>query len=91
VDRISVFAAELGKFGVQIEERADGFTISGPVRLHGTKVDSHDDHRLAMSLAVAGLAGDSLTTVAGAECARDSFPGFVQTMAAIGADMAWVD
>jgi len=91
VDRIGVFAAELGKFGVPIEERADGFTISGPVRLHGAAVDSHDDHRLAMSLAVAGLAGDSETTVEDAECARDSFPGFVETMAAIGADMVWVD
>ena len=91
VDRISVFAAELGKFGVSIEERADGFTVSGPVRLHGAEVDSHDDHRLAMSLAVAGLVGGSPTTVLDAECARDSFPGFVETMAAIGADMAWVN
>lgn len=91
VDRISVFAGELGKMGVPITERADGFTVSGPLRLHGAVMDSHDDHRLAMSLAVAGLAGDSPTTILDAECARDSFPGFVETMAAIGADMAWGD
>jgi 3-phosphoshikimate 1-carboxyvinyltransferase len=91
VDRISVFAAELGKFGVPIEERADGFTVRGPVRLHGTEVDSHDDHRLAMSLAIAGLASDSPTTVLDADCARDSFPDFVATMGALGANMAWVE
>ncbi len=91
VDRISVFAGELKKFGVPVEERPDGFTVSGPRRLHGAQVDSHDDHRLAMSLAVAGLVGNSPTLVADAECARDSFPGFVETMSAIGADMAWVD
>ncbi len=91
VDRISVFAAELRKLGVPIAESADGFSISGPLRLQGAIVDSHDDHRLAMSLAVAGLAGDSPTTVVDAGCARDSFPGFVETMAAIGADMAWID
>ena len=89
VDRISVFAAELAQFGVPIEERPDGFTISGPLRLHGSEVNSHDDHRLAMSLAVAGLASDSPTTILEAECTRDSFPGFVETMTAIGADMVW--
>jgi 3-phosphoshikimate 1-carboxyvinyltransferase len=91
VDRISVFAAELQKFGVPVKERADGFTISGPQRLRGADVASHDDHRLAMSLAIAGLVGDGPTLVDEAECARDSFPGFVETMCAIGADMAWVD
>jgi 3-phosphoshikimate 1-carboxyvinyltransferase len=76
---------------VPIEERPDGFTISGPLRLQGTEAESHDDHRLAMSLAIAGLVADSPTTVIDAQCARDSFPGFVETMTAIGADMTWVD
>jgi 5-enolpyruvylshikimate-3-phosphate synthase len=44
-----------------------------------------------MSLAVAGLVGDGPTTIVDAECAQDSFPGFVETMSGIGADMAWAD
>lgn len=91
VDRISVLAGELKKMGVSIQEQPDGFTISGPMRPHGSSVDSHDDHRLAMTLAVAGLVADSPTIVEDAACARDSFPGFVQTMRKLGADMEWVE
>lgn len=91
VDRISVFAGELSKFGVAIEERSDGFTVSGPQRLHAATVHSHDDHRLAMALAIAALAADGPSTIIDADCARDSFPGFVETMSALGADMEWVD
>jgi 3-phosphoshikimate 1-carboxyvinyltransferase len=54
-------------------------------------VDSHDDHRLGMSLAVAGLVATSPTTIQNAHCVADSFPGFVETMQALGANMVWVD
>jgi 3-phosphoshikimate 1-carboxyvinyltransferase len=91
VDRIRVLAGELKKLGVSIQEWPDGFAISGPIRPHGSSVDSHDDHRLAMTLAVAGLVADSPTIVEDAACARDSFPGFVQTMRKLGADMEWVE
>ncbi|NCF65796.1 MAG: 3-phosphoshikimate 1-carboxyvinyltransferase [Chloroflexi bacterium] len=91
VDRITVLAGELKKMGVSIQERPDGFAISGPIRLHGASLASHDDHRLAMSLTVAGLAADSPTLVEDAACARDSFPDFVQTMRTLGADMEWVE
>ncbi len=89
VDRISVLAGELHKLGVPIAEKPDGFTVHGPIRPHGAEVDSHDDHRLAMSLAVAGLVADSPTWINDAQSARDSFPGFVEVMAALGADMVW--
>jgi 3-phosphoshikimate 1-carboxyvinyltransferase len=89
VDRISVLAAELRKMAVSIDEKADGFTLHGPLRLHGAQVDSHDDHRLAMSLAIAGLVADKPTLVEGAQCAHDSFPGFVEAMQALGAGMTW--
>jgi len=91
VDRIGVLAGELRKMGVPIDEKEDGFTIHGPLRLHGTTVDSHDDHRLAMSLAVAGLVADGPTWIENAQSAHDSFPGFVEAMQALGADMKWVD
>jgi len=89
VDRISVLAGELKKMGVPIQERPDGFSVNGPLQLRGAEVDSHDDHRLAMSLAVAGLVAESETLVRDAGCARDSFPGFVETMLQLGAHMTW--
>ncbi len=91
VDRISVLAGELRKMAVQMDEHPDGFTVSGPMRLYGAEVDSHDDHRLGMSLSVAGLVTHGLTLVHDAGCIADSFPGFVETMQALGAEMEWVE
>ncbi|GIK29423.1 MAG: 3-phosphoshikimate 1-carboxyvinyltransferase [Anaerolineae bacterium] len=84
-DRIAVMAAELRKFGAQITETDDGFSITGPQQLHGATVDSHDDHRIAMSCAVAGLIASGETSVLDAGCAADSFPGFAAIMSALGA------
>lgn len=87
-DRISVMAAELAKLGAQITETPDGFIIRGPQTLKAATVDGHDDHRIAMSLSVAGLLADGETTVLDAKCAGDSFPGFAETMAGLGADIS---
>jgi 3-phosphoshikimate 1-carboxyvinyltransferase len=87
VDRIARVAEELRKLGAQIEEQPDGFSVEGPVPLRGTIVDSHGDHRLAMALAVAGLVAEGETTIIGAETASDSFPGFWETMARLGAEI----
>jgi 3-phosphoshikimate 1-carboxyvinyltransferase len=84
-DRIGSLASELRKLGVEIEERPDGFVIAGPTRLRGAVVDSHGDHRLAMSLAVAGLIADGETTVTRAEAYRESFPNFVELIRNLGA------
>lgn len=89
VDRIGVLAGELRKMAVPVDEKADGFSVHGPLHLQGAQVDSHDDHRLAMSLAVAGLVAQSPTTIINAQCAHDSFPGFVEAMQALGANMVW--
>ncbi|NTU62404.1 MAG: 3-phosphoshikimate 1-carboxyvinyltransferase, partial [Chloroflexi bacterium] len=83
-DRIGSLASELRKLGAQIEERPDGFVIAGPTRLRGAVVDSHGDHRLAMSLAVAGLIAEGETTVTRAEAYRESFPNFVELMHSLG-------
>lgn len=90
VDRIAVLGGELRKMGVELNERPDGYTVTGPVRLRGAEVDSHDDHRLSMALAVAGLVAAQATTVLDAACAHDSFPNFAGTMQALGANMEWV-
>jgi 3-phosphoshikimate 1-carboxyvinyltransferase len=47
-------------------------------------VEGHDDHRVAMSLAVAGLLASEQTVVHDAACVGDSFPGFAQTLAQLG-------
>jgi 3-phosphoshikimate 1-carboxyvinyltransferase len=75
--------------GVTMDEHADGYTVQGPIRLRGAEVDSHDDHRLGMALAVAALVADRPTTILQADCIADSFPGFVETMQALGANMQW--
>lgn len=87
VDRIHLLAGELRKMGVFLEEHPDGFTVKGPSRLQGADVDSHGDHRLGMALAIAGLVGTSPTRVHHADCIADSFPGFVETMRSLGAQI----
>jgi 3-phosphoshikimate 1-carboxyvinyltransferase len=90
VDRISILACELGRMGARIVEHSDGFTVSGPTRLRGAEVDSHGDHRMGMALAIAGLVAQNETLIHNAGCISDSFPGFVETMRRLGADMEWV-
>ena len=86
-DRISVMAGELAKMGAQITETPDGFIIDGPQKLNGALVAGHDDHRVSMSLSVAGLVAAGATTVLDARCAGDSFPGFAETLTGLGADI----
>jgi 3-phosphoshikimate 1-carboxyvinyltransferase len=87
-DRLAVMTAELSKMGAQISETQDGFCVVGPQKLTAAVVDGHDDHRIAMSLTVAGLAAGGQTTVLDAECAADSFPGYAETLAKLGADVS---
>ncbi|MCS7251772.1 MAG: 3-phosphoshikimate 1-carboxyvinyltransferase [Anaerolineae bacterium] len=86
-DRIAALATELRRMGARIEEYADGFAIHGPTSLRGALVHSHGDHRLAMALTVAGLIAQGETVIEDADCIRDSFPGFVETMQALGAEI----
>ncbi len=86
-DRIATTVSELRKLGAQIEPTQDGLIVSGPAKLMGGPVDSHGDHRLAMALTVAGLIAQGETTVYGAEVTEDSFPGFGQTLTALGVEL----
>lgn len=86
-DRISTLVGELRKLGVHIDERADGFVIEGGHPLRGAHVQAHGDHRLAMSLIVAGLLAEGDTTISGAECMHESYPGFLQDLAALGVEL----
>ncbi len=88
-DRIATLCQELQALGVPAQEAADGFSI--PVgQLRGGEVQAHGDHRLAMAMAVAGLAAQGPVTVNGAEMIHESFPGFVEQLRALGADVQMV-
>lgn len=79
-DRIATVAAELSRLGARIEPLSDGMVIEGGRSLSGTEVDSHFDHRLAMSLAIAGLIAKGKTTIRHARAAQVSYPAFWQTL-----------
>lgn len=75
-DRIAAMASELSKMGADITELPDGWRIVGVRRLRGARVESYGDHRVAMSLAVAGMLADGETEIEGVECVSVSFPQF---------------
>ena len=79
-DRISSMANELRKMGVEVEELPDGITIKGRERLKAAAVQSYGDHRVAMSMAIAGLVADGETIVKDTECVNTSFPGFMEML-----------
>ncbi len=75
-DRIQTTAQELTLLGADIEELSDGMVINGPTVLRGTRCHSHGDHRLAMTLGVAGLIADGETTIEEAQAVEVSYPKF---------------
>ena len=79
-DRIRAIASELGRMGVTIAERPDGLRIEGGARLRGARVHSGGDHRMAMSLVIAGLLADGETVVEDTDCIATSFPGFLNAV-----------
>jgi 3-phosphoshikimate 1-carboxyvinyltransferase len=82
-DRISLLVKELRKMGALVAELPDGFIVNGPVELKGAVVDSHGDHRLAMSLAIAGLLAEGETIINQAECIPISYPNFSQVLQSV--------
>lgn len=84
-DRIAVMCRELRSLGAVVEERADGFSIQGG-SLRGGVCEARGDHRLAMSLALAGLAAPEPVRVRGAEILNESFPGFLPSLRRLGVE-----
>ena len=84
-DRIATTVAELRKFGADIEELPDGMIVRGPTELKGAPCRSHADHRLAMTLGVAGLLAKDQTLVYDPECVNVSYPGFWEDLESLGA------
>ncbi len=80
-DRIGALAAELRKFGATVEQRDDGLRII-PAKLHGAKIDTYDDHRMAMSMALVGLSVPGVV-ICDPGCTRKTYPGFFEDLSSL--------
>jgi 3-phosphoshikimate 1-carboxyvinyltransferase len=85
-DRIKVMTEELSKMGAHIEEKEDGLTIHQS-KLNGCTVNGHNDHRVVMALALAGMVAEGETVIETAESAAVTYPTFVEDFVTIGADI----
>ena len=79
-DRIAATVDGLSKLGAKIKETNDGMVISGKSNLVGTSVDSFDDHRIAMTMGIAGVLSDGVTEIKRAEANMISYPGFWENL-----------
>ena len=75
-DRIQVMTDNLTRMGADVEALSDGMIIHGGKPLHGATIDSHKDHRIAMSFAVAGGICEGSLTITDGECVNISYPEF---------------
>jgi 3-phosphoshikimate 1-carboxyvinyltransferase len=79
-DRIYAITAGLKKLGAKIEEKRDGFIISGTTKLKGNTCESFGDHRIGMALAIAGMMAEGKTELRESECIDISFPEFTEIL-----------
>ncbi len=79
-NRIDTVATALLAMGARVQATDDGMIIEGGYPLHGAVVDSHLDHRIAMTFAIAALAADGETEITSADCVRISYPEFYETL-----------
>ena len=84
-DRISSLLEELRKMGIKFTEYTDGYTIVGPQILNPAQLESHGDHRMAMSLAIAGMIAQGCTEITHSEVVDESFPEYTKTFSQLGA------
>ncbi len=80
-DRITALATELRKFGAEVEEWTDGLRIT-PQLLHGATIDTYDDHRMAMSMSLVGLAVPGVV-IRDPACTSKTYPGFFSDLAGL--------
>ena len=79
-NRLEIIVHHLSEMGCDITGTEDGMIIRGGKSLHGAVLDSHLDHRIAMSFAVAGLVADGETEITNADCVTISYPGFYRDL-----------
>ena len=86
-DRLLSLHLELGKMGADISVDEHSLLVKGPCKLHGEKIDPHNDHRIAMACAVAALGAEGETVIYDAECVKKSYPGFFNDLSSLGVDV----
>lgn len=79
-NRIDVMTENLRAMGARITATEDGMIIEGGAPLHGAVIDSHLDHRIAMTFAVTALGAEGETTIKDADCVRISYPEFYKEL-----------
>ncbi|MCC8125778.1 MAG: 3-phosphoshikimate 1-carboxyvinyltransferase [Clostridiales bacterium] len=79
-NRIEVMVRGLSAMGADVSETDDGMIIRGGKPLHGAVIDSHLDHRIAMTFAILGCCAQGETEIIGAECVNISYPRFYQDL-----------
>ena len=90
-DRITSMKEELEKMGASIIEHEDGMTIHGVKMLHGAVLDSHNDHRVAMALAMASLKTNGEIKILNAGCVSKSYPNFWSVFEKLGGNIIYED
>jgi len=85
-DRISTMTGALKRMGAKIKDLPDGFMIDGKTKLKGAKCISYKDHRVAMSVAIAGLIADGETIIEDVDCVSTSFPNFTEILSKLSPD-----
>lgn len=83
-DRLTAVAVNLSKMGAEIEEMPDGLIIHGKGYLKGAEVDSFNDHRIVMSMAIAATKADGDVIINGAQAAEKSYPTFFEDLKKLG-------
>lgn len=79
-NRIDVMVQNLTAMGAHVTATDDGMIIEGGHPLHGARIDSRLDHRIAMTFAVTALASDGETEITGADCVQISYPNFYEDL-----------
>ncbi len=82
-DRIAVVTKNLSRMGADVTPADDGMTIQGGRPLHGAKLESFMDHRIAMSFTVAALGAEGTTSIADAGLAEISYPSYYKDLSAL--------
>ena len=82
-DRIAAIAHNLRSMGAQVVELDDGLEIHGRAPLHGARLSSFGDHRIAMAFAVAGMFAEGETVIQDISCVATSYPGFEKMLSSL--------
>lgn len=88
-DRLSSITQELTKLGAKIEEFEDSITVYGKTPLTGGVVDSHNDHRIAMSLAIAATVANGEVVITGADSVKKSYADFWDKYCELGGSLEY--